>query len=72
MINLLIILFLEFNNCNKNELFVKKFNNNTKNNHNYFNQSFYLDKTYLKKNLIFGLEIIASYKKNLFLAIDLI
>ena len=51
MINLLIILFLEFNNCNKNELFVKKFNNNTKNNHNYFNQSFYLDKTYLKKKI---------------------
>ena len=52
MINLLIILFLEFNNCNKNELFVKKFNNNnTKNNHNYFNQSFYLDNTYLKKKI---------------------
>ena len=63
MINLLIILFLEFNNCNKNELFVKKFNNNTKNNHNYFNQSFYLDKTYLKKkNLIFGL--IENYSFN--------
>ena len=62
MINLLIIIFLEFNNCNKNELFLKRFNNNIKNDNN-FNQSLNLNKdNYKKKNLILG--IIENYSFN--------
>ena len=62
MINLLIIIFLEFNNCNKNELFPKRFNNNIKNDNN-FNQSLNLNKdNYKKKNLILGL--IENYSFN--------
>ena len=59
MINFLIILFFIFNSCSENDYFVKKFNN-IKNNHNYFNQSFKFNKTYLKKkNVILG--IIENY-----------